>query len=135
MFSDFDFSLLDDPAFKEDSVREELIVPVLKDLGYSASPPNQILRSVTLKHPYVYIGTKKHPVNIVPDYLLMRNGHPFLVLDAKAPTEEIHRGKNVEQAYSYAIHRDVRADLYALCNGREFVLYQTSRWPEVLSFQ
>jgi hypothetical protein len=134
MFSDFDFNLLDDPSFKEDSVREELIAPMLKDLGYSSSPPNQILRSVALKHPYVYIGTKKHPVNIIPDYLLKRSRRTFLVIDAKAPNEEIHHGKNVEQAYSYAIHRDVRANFYALCNRREFVLYHINRWPKVLSF-
>jgi hypothetical protein len=134
MFSDFDFSLLDEPSFKEDSVREELIARLLKELGYSASPPNQILRSVALTHPYVYIGTKKHPVYIIPDYLLKRRGRTFLVIDAKSPTEEIHKGKNVEQAYSYAIHPDVRADFYALCNGREFVLYHTKRWAEILSF-
>src|SRR5882672_8640318 len=123
ILSDFDFDLLNDPAFKEDSVREELIAPTLKALGYSASPPNQITRSVALTHPYVYIGTKGYRVNIIPDYLLKRNGVNFLVIDAKAPNEEIHKGKHVEQVYSYAMHRDVRAQLFALCNGREFVLF------------
>src|ERR1035437_1870158 len=86
LFKDFDFGLLDDPGFKEDSVREELIAPLLKALGYSASPPNQIRRSVALTHPYVYIGTKKYPVTIIPDYLLSRSGKNLLALDAKAPT-------------------------------------------------
>ena len=44
MFEEFDFTLLDDPGFKEDSVRGELISPLLRRLGYSASPPNQITR-------------------------------------------------------------------------------------------
>src|SRR5271166_3698629 len=130
----FDFALLDDPNFKEDSVREELIAPLLKQLGYSASPPNQIIRSKSLKHPFVYFGTKSHAVSIIPDYLLTREGKNFLVLDAKGPDEEIHTGENVAQAYSYAIHREVRADLFALCNGRDFVLFHVGRIPEFFSF-
>jgi len=34
----------------------------------------------------------------------------------KAPSENIFTGKNVEQAYSYAMHRDIRVPLYGLCN-------------------
>lgn len=135
MFSGFDFAILTDPGFKEDSVREELIAPMLKALGYAASPPNQIVRSPALKHPFVYIGTKKHSVNIIPDYLIKRRGDNFLVIDAKSPNEEIHKGKHVEQAYSYAIHRDVRVELFALCNGHEFALFHISRLPEVFSFK
>ncbi len=41
----FDFNLVDSPGFKEDSVREEIIHPLLKALGYAASGPNQIIRS------------------------------------------------------------------------------------------
>lgn len=134
MFEDFDFELLESPEFKEDSVREELIVPILKRLGYSASPPNQICRSLVLKHPYVYIGSKQQKINIFPDYLMRRNGKPFFVLDAKSPGEDIDQGKNVEQAYSYAIHKDVRTPLFALCNGRTFALYHVSHWPALLRF-
>jgi len=134
MFEEFDFTLLDDPGFKEDSVREELIYPLLRRLGYSASPPNQITRSPVLLHPYVYIGSKPHKINIVPDYLIKRDGQPFFILDAKRPSEEIVRGVNVEQAYSYAIHKDVRAEVFALCNGREFALFHISHWPALLTF-
>jgi len=34
---DFDHKALDDPEFKEDSVREEILAPVLKALGSSAT--------------------------------------------------------------------------------------------------
>ena len=34
---DFDFSLLDSSGFKEDSVREEISLPILNALGYEAS--------------------------------------------------------------------------------------------------
>jgi len=42
---DFDFALLNSQDFKEDSVREEIIHPLLKALGYAASGPNRIIRS------------------------------------------------------------------------------------------
>lgn len=67
LFGEFDFSLLDDPEFKEDAVREEIIFPILKALGYTASGENKIIRSKALKHPFYYFGTKKYNVNIIPD--------------------------------------------------------------------
>lgn len=127
-----DFRLLDDPEFREDSVREEIVVPLLAALGYSSSPPHRIIRSRRLEHPYVYIGTVKKPIAIVPDYLLQRDGENAWILDAKAPQEVIDSGPHVEQAYSYAIHRDVRVPIYALCNGRRLVVFHVSEWPAVL---
>jgi len=146
VFDGFDFNILSDPNFKEDSVREELVVPILKRLGYTATGENRIIRTEPLVHPFVYIGTKAHKVNIFPDYQLTTAGKKSWVLDAKAPGEDIRSGPNVEQAYSYAIHKDVRVPVYALCNGHELVVFHvshleprlaiwlqeiTSRWKEV----
>jgi hypothetical protein len=75
-FGDFDFSLLDNPEFGEDAVREELVAPLLRALGYSASPPYQIIRSRKLEHPFVYFGTVKKDITIIPDYVLERDGRP-----------------------------------------------------------
>jgi len=66
MFDGFDFKVLDDPAFKEDAVREEIIAPILRRLGYQPSGRARIQRSKTLTHPFVRIGVRRHPVNIVP---------------------------------------------------------------------
>jgi hypothetical protein len=126
MFDKFDFKVLDDKLFKEDSVREELIVPVLERLGYSATGEHKIVRSEPLVHPFVHIGTKAYKVNIISDYQLAPAGKKAWVLDAKAPGEDIRKGKNVEQAYSYAIHPDVRVPFYGLCNGRELVVFHIS---------
>src|ERR1039458_1534033 len=105
---DFDFSLLDSPDFKEDSVREEIIMPMLKALGYSSSGPNKITRSKALQHPFITIGAKRRPIQLIPDYLLSVQDNLTTVLDAKAPGEEIKFGDNVEQVYSYAIHPEIR---------------------------
>jgi predicted type IV restriction endonuclease len=87
-FENFDFKLVDDPDFREDSVREVLIVPFLSALGFSEAPPNRIIRSRPLKHPFVYIGTVKKDVRIIPDYLLERDGELCWLLDAKAQRSE-----------------------------------------------
>ena len=134
VFGDFDFDLLKDPDFREDSVREEIVIRLLSALGYSPSPPHRIIRSRRLIHPFVYIGTKKHPVSIIPDYLLQKDGENAWILDAKSPSESITSGKNVEQAYSYAIHKEIRVPIYALCNGHSFVVYHVSQWPALIDF-
>ncbi len=131
----FDFRVLKDPEFKEDAVREEIIVPIIKGLGYSSQKPNRIVRSRNLLHPFVSIGSKRKNIYIVPDYLFEVNDKPAWILDAKSPTEKITNSKHVEQAYSYAIHSEVRTRFFALCNGLEFVLYDVSINEPVLQFQ
>ncbi len=127
MFSDFDFSLLDNKLIKEDTIREELVSPLLRKLGYSISGSNKIIRSLALDHPYVRIGTKKNNIKIIPDYLLIIDEKYKWILDAKGPSENILSGKNVEQAYSYAIHPDIRASVYVLCNGHQLVIFNINQ--------
>lgn len=134
LFKNFDFNLLDSANFKEDSVREELITPLLHALGYKARGEFQILRSVPLVHPFVKIGVQKKKINIIPDYLLKVKNYYAWVLDAKHPNEKIVNDTNVEQAYSYAIHPDVRVKLYALCNGRDFVVFHINRFEPIFQF-
>ncbi|MCY9847851.1 type I restriction enzyme HsdR N-terminal domain-containing protein [Pectobacterium jejuense] len=134
MFDDFDFDLLNSNEFKEDSVREELILPIIKALGYKASGDNRVIRSKTLSHPFVSIGSQSRKISIVPDYVFLSNDRPYWILDAKAPNEKINKSMHVEQAYSYAIHPEIRAEMYALCNGNEFVLYSIRELNPILSF-
>ncbi|HVS80957.1 MAG TPA: DNA methyltransferase [Pyrinomonadaceae bacterium] len=55
-------------------------------------------------------------------------------IDAKGPDEEIKAGANVEQTYFYAIHPDVRVGKYALCNGHEFIVFDTYSGAQLLYF-
>jgi len=80
IFSEVNFQeVLNNPDFKEDSVREVIILPILKALGYGES---NIIRSKTLQHPFLKIGSKKRPVNLVPDYVLKVEHNYAWVLDA-----------------------------------------------------
>ncbi len=135
IFNEFDFNLLNSPEFKEDSVREEIVYPILKLLGYSSSNKNKIIRSQALKHPFYYFGTKKYNINIIPDYTFIVDGKHKWILDAKRPTENIKEGKNVFQAYSYAIHPEIQSNIYCLCNGKEFSTFFTTKHEPVLFFK
>jgi len=130
----FAWDTLDDPGFQEDSVREEIIVPILKGLGYGIERPYRIIRSKKLLHPFVSIGSATKKIYLVPDYLLEVHDKNAWILEAKAPNEDILNTKHVEQAYSYAMHSEVRAPYFALCNGRLFVLYHVSKPAPVLQF-
>ena len=130
----FDYKLLDDPEFKEDSVREEIIVPIIKGLGYTANGPGKIIRSRKLLHPFVSIGSQQKKINIVPDYLFEIDNKPIWVLEAKSPEQNIVNSVHVEQAYSYAMHNEIRAKYFALCNGREFVLFHVSEIKPIIHF-
>ena len=123
MFGNFDSALLNNPEFKEDAVREVIIVPILTRLGYSASGKDRIIRSKLLKHPFIYAGTKEYPVKIIPDYTLLNEEKPVLVLDAKSPSEDILNKAHVQQAYSYAIHPEIKSQHFSLCNGRSLAVF------------
>lgn len=131
----FDFRVLDDPDFQEDSVREEIIVPILKGLGYGSAEPYKIIRSKKLLHPFVTIGSATKKIYLIPDYLLEVDGRFAWTLEAKAPNEKILNSKHVEQAYSYAIHKEIRVPYFALCNGKEFVLFHISKPQPVVHFR
>lgn len=134
-FSEFDFSILDDPDFEESSVREEIITPILKALNYKSFGRNKIIREKGVSNPKVKVGSNYRDLTTFPDYLFEINGKYCWVLDAKRPDEDIKTGGNVEQVYFYAIHPEIRVNYYALCNGREFILYHISESKPLLYFQ
>lgn len=124
--------LKDNQEFKEDSVREVIILPLLKYLGYGV---DNIVRSLTLQHPFLKIGSnKKYPIHLVPDYVLRIENRYAWVLDAKGPRESLLDEDYVGQAYSYAVHPEIRSNYFALCNGIEFALYRTDGNNEPILF-
>ena len=124
LFGDIDFSKLrDNHEFKEDSVREEIILSLLRHLGYGHE---SIVRSLYLKHPFLTVGSdKKRPIQLVPDYVMKVENSYAWVLDAKGPRENILAEDYVGQVYSYAVHPEIRSNYFALCNGLEFALFRT----------
>ena len=134
IFSDFNFNILEDPEYNEDSVREDLIAPLLRRIGFSSDKDPRIIRGRRLKHPYVMIGAKKHPINIIPVYLILSDNKVRLVIEAKGPRENIDNGDHVAQAYSYSIHPEVRVKYYCLCNGYKLNIFNISKVQPLKTF-
>ena len=124
LWGEFDFqSFKDNHEKKEDTVREVIILPLLKYLGYGE---DNIVRSLTLQHPFLKTGSRnKRPILLIPDYILRIENRYAWVLDAKGPRENLLDDDYVGQVYSYAVHPEIRSNYFALCNGIEFSLYRT----------
>ena len=129
---DFDFSLLEGKDFKEDSVREDIIAPLLKELGFESKKSTSGLtlkRSVALTSDTILGSNKSIKAKdlIIPDYVLYIDGKPQCILDAKKPKVDINlASKSERQAFYYASNPQIKSPFYALCNGRSLTLYQTS---------
>ena len=132
LFGNLNFGIIEaNPDFKEDSVREVIILPILKALNYSQ---DNIIRSKNLLHPFLKIGSKKRHISLIPDYALKVENNYAWVLDAKAPNQKIINDDNVEQVYSYATHPEIRSNYFALCNGLQFSLFKTNETDKPILF-
>jgi hypothetical protein len=133
LFSDFDFRALENPGYSEDSVRKNIVLPILQALGYGPSGPHQMMPAKAVANPFVYLGDTQHKVSLIPDYLLQANGTNVFALGVTAPSVNIHRGEVPEQAFAYALHPEIRAFFYGLCNGRELCVYKWTLVEPVLA--
>jgi len=132
MFTGIQSQLFDDPDFKEDSVREVVVAPILSKLGYLPTGRSRVIRSKALKHPYIRVGTQNHPVTIIPDYTLLYDQKPIFVLDAKGPKESVLKDAHIQQVYSYAIHPEIKCREFGLCNGRQLSIFNVDQSDPVL---
>lgn len=96
---------------------------MLARLGYLPMGKQTLVRSKSLKHPFIHAGTRQHPVTIIPDYTLLFDDKPIAILDAKGPSEDLDLHAHIQQAYSYAIHPEIRTHHFALCNGRRLTVH------------
>ena len=125
-FEAYDFSLLN-----ESDIREEIIAPFLRHLGYRSGTLANVIREQSLRYPRVFLGrkdTKKDPeLRGRADYICEVDGSVRWIIEAKPPIEITL--DDVEQAYTYANHPEVRAVYFCLINGLQLKIYQTNQSP------
>lgn len=117
IFGEMDFSVM-----KEADVREEIVTPLLKKIGYGI-PEAVITRQPRLNHPFLKYGHRETPIQAEPDYLLEIDGNFRWILEAKPP--EPFKDQDIFQTYSYTVHHEVNGIYFALCNGLELRVYRT----------
>jgi hypothetical protein len=128
LFEPIDFSKLN-----EQDVREEILAPIIRHLGYRRGTSNDVIRELSLRYPRIFLGRKKPKKDPIirgeADYVLDIDNKWRWVLEAKSPGQiDIDE---IEQAYSYAIHPEVRAIYFCLSDGYEFKIYRTDYAPDV----
>lgn len=105
----------------EQDVREDFINPLLQELGYQSGTQYHVDRELSFK---LKIGSKK-PEIIKVDYILSIANERKWILEAKRTSDSVWDIKNINQAHSYATHKEINVKFYALCNGNEFALYSS----------
>jgi hypothetical protein len=116
----------------EAAVREEIIAPILRLLAYSATGRNDIRYELALAYPWNFLGRKKKTdprLRGKADYVCRADGKVAWTVEAKGSgpiTQD-----DIEQAYTYAKHAEVRAIYFCLCNGTEFFVYATDADPAI----
>ena len=126
------FEPLQFEKLNETDIREEIISPLIRVLGYRSGTDNNVIREQSLRYPRAFIGRKngkKDPLlRGKADYILEANRKVRWVIEAKAPDVTIDIDA-IEQAWSYANHAEIRAVYFVLSNGKTFQIYQTNQGP------
>lgn len=123
---------MDFTQLNETDVREEIVAPLLRDLGYRSATNDNVLREQTLRYPRASIGRKNLARDPLlrgkADYILEAGRKVRWVIEAKAPCCDLTVDE-IEQAWTYANHPEVRAVYFALCNGPRFLVFRTTHGP------
>lgn len=117
----------------ESDVREEILAPFLRELGYATGTENDISRETPLTYPRMQLGRKKPKTDPLirgrADYILQVRDHAQWVLESKPPHEALDV-EAINQTWTYANHPEVRAVYFALSNGRELMVFSTTNPPD-----
>lgn len=126
------FETIDFEKMNEADVREEVLAPLIKILGYRSGTIHNVIREQSLRYPRAFLGrkdSKKDPqLRGKADYILEANGKVRWVIEAKAPNVAINIDE-IEQAWSYANHPEIRAVYFVLSNGKTLQIFQTNQGP------
>lgn len=134
MFGPFDFSRMN-----ETDIREQILVDLLRVLGYRHSSPNDIITEQPLRYSALALGRKKKTdpkLRGKADYILEVEKRLRWVIEVKSPAAPLSEDDR-DQAWSYAIHPEVKALFYLVSNGRSYELFRAGEAPgirPVLSF-
>lgn len=116
----------------EQDVREEILAPIIRRLGYEFGTKSYVERERHLVHPFTRVGHKSS--KDVPagkaDYICGLDGRRgSFVVEAKCGNHKILES-DIEQAHSYATHPEINAHFFVLSNGQKLQIFQTINGPK-----
>lgn len=101
-------------AFSEADVREEIITPILRAMGYEKGS----LFSINREKPLDFLDKQ-----LRVDYRLTLFTEDFWLIEAKRPRKRRFKYADLWQAVQYAIHPDINAALVVLCDGYKLEVF------------
>ena len=97
----------------EQAVRDQLINPVLNELGWITSNPQFVRPDSTNQD------------GKIPDYTLLKNGKDTLIVEAKNLGTDVDNNKIIGQLASYCYSLNLGLDFGILTNGEKWLLFNT----------
>lgn len=125
---------MDFSQLNETDVREEILAPLIRELGYRSGAEHNVVREQSLRYPQISLGRKNDKRDPIlrgkADYILEAGGRVRWVIEAKAPSCALDID-DIEQCWTYANHPEVRAVYFVMCNGLKLSIFQTNGGPNV----
>ena len=97
----------------EQAVRDQLINPVLNELGWITSNPRFVRPDSTNQD------------GKIPDYTLLKNSKDTLIVEAKNLGTDVDNNKIIEQLAGYCYSLNLGFDFGILTNGEKWLLFNT----------
>ncbi len=125
---------LDILKLNEAAVNAEINEKIISFLGYKTQTPHNVYREqdIIWRYPHLFLGHKNSKTDPIlkgrPDYILEIREIGNWILEAKAGSEVVGMD-DIDQAYTYASVPQIRAPMFAICNGMSFVVFETRRHP------
>lgn len=112
---------LDVTSFTEADVREEIINPILKILGYQKGNQYSVDREKSIS----FLGGKRRSL----DYSLKLWEKNFWLVEAKKPrlNKSAFGYADLNQALEYAVHPEINAALIVLCDGVKLEIFDREK--------
>lgn len=116
----------------EADVREEIVAPLIRHLGYRSGSEHPVIREQALSYDRLSLVRRKSVDPVLRGraaYICEAGRRVRWVIEAKAPNSPID-ARAREQAWSFANHPEIDGVYFAITNGREFHLYRTGLGPD-----
>ena len=110
----------------------ELVKLLVKGLGYGALGTNRVMQGLWIREPESSQGGLKWTADFMPGHILLVRDRPACLLDIMSADCEIFHARTLSRIYRTAVHPEVRAPYFLLCNGVDLVLFGTHTIEPVL---
>lgn len=120
------FAKKDFSNFSEADIREEVITPIIRMLGYEKNTDYEVEREETFETKEMFLNVGRKRIDL--DYLCNVRKNNFWLIEAKNGKNKELTEEELQQAYLYSLHPKVNCRYFAVTNGWFFNLYDRNKY-------